>query len=1015
MQERSYISNIGLSFMQTKPDTRVSPITKSQSQSYLPISRKTDWMAVYEAGKKGRKPNARFWENVNNNPIPNEIGMLLLTPSRLQQLDTKVRERFMSPWGNPEQTVDESYCFMAIKMLLLGTPGELFHLNRETEEFEMQPKTFRTNKLSSAALKALLSSFLKPATIFHQLRVLLKLLEQRDLKNKRLCKGLLFLLSEYTEHVHSQLLLIPSSQSLLSVRTHLAPLFREAATLHAVAMSGRELPLVDLPSDRTVLKVLADLCAVAGEKGVVRNLVRKVLLELCAVVQYIIFRTPEPVQFMENLEAKYNKDLQGNFVFSNAPKLVEGLLPDIFQATQALALVQRYAPQLSSLMVAWGGSEHTLVPLTTNRKTLEVAYARVMEKYTKAVLSLEEYFLGVEVQRQREMLGALEQKVQRLRLLKKQVESEQHEKQRIRQMEAFKRMQLEQFLNVQIEEKKTREVYSKQIKVEAEREDLLNRILKEQRDEKIKLLKEIESLGKNIDDEIEKAAIAAALQKYKIDEQAKEVAEKSELGAKVELSETEESNLGAKIEIESSKMQTEEQNSQMDAESVQEPENPLIENNLHELKELAEGARDELMQVMNAQIAEKDVQLQTEPKSPTKKKKGAKTLGVEQEDPDTSSEEELVPAKPTKINQIDTEALKSNGTLSKMEIEIAEFEHWPSWPAPPLSVVVSWWLGRIVNLQERITNKAVIGLLFQEHKLWEILSHLKNIFLCKRGDLVDAFLDEIYQDGCAFSRSGISHIDSCFQAFESRKFPEARFRLTLSPGVEHWIQGLGCLDKRLSEVVKIEFLLKSPVIHLLSENIINSYFSIFSYLIPVRLLHNTMGRQWMELSTRSLRSNNLNSTRSEIEIPPEMLNSCLTLTSTCARVLNEYSAYMYHFCVERAWTRLRKQLFKAATFNRIFKIHKDYLEHISSWISFGGVNSPNSKCVTLFLRGVYDLSNLIFVLVNYGYNYHNAAEIDTKLLQITKTITRCTREIKINMKRMIENNSAVIVTDSAPK
>ena len=974
------------------------------------VPQKTDWLKVYESTCNGAKLRPRFWEDMTKNPNLIDVGKLLLTPSRLAQIEQKVQERYFSPWGPQVQTADQSYCLKAVQMLLLGTPGNLFELDPINEEFKVSKPTYQTSTLSSQSLRSLLSGFTRAATVFHQLRILLKLLENRDLRNKRLCKGLLVMLSEYLQHISQVVLGIPPDKTLLQVKVKLGTIFREAELIHSISMSGRKHPLVNLPSDRTMLKVLSNLCAVARDRPTTKSLCRKVLSELCASVQGIIFQIPDTGQLLESLESSYTKDRQGNFVIQNCPQLISPLMPDVFQAAQALALVQRHAPQMSALMVGWGHSGRPLLPLTQDRRQLEQAYLELEQRYKSAVTGLEEYFLSIELDRQKVLLTSLEEKVARLRQLKTEVELHQNDRQRIKQMEAFKRIQLEQFLQFQIEEKKTKELYSKQLRIESEREDILNRALKEQRQEKLKLLKEIEGLGKNIDDEIEKAAIEAALKKYQADDQAMQEEHVENLDEKVSLSQEQSSGLLAKIESDDLESVVPGSTSKIKEESIQEGAMPLIGNNLHELKELAEGARAVVLEELNNQdvITVKDSQDTTSPLKTKRfnKRMLAKTLTVS----DLSSEEEDEDPD-LKAAKQKYEMTKGGVGTSKQSQQSSEFEDWPTWPTPPLSVTISWWLGRVVKLQERITNKAVIGLLFQQHNLWETITHLKNVFLCKRGDIVDGFISQIFSEDSSLNRSGIIQVDYLFQAFEVRKFPELKFRLTLNQNFETFPETLSCLDKKLAEFVRVEFLLKSPLIHLLSESIINLYFNIFSYLIQVRFLHNLMSRHWMELSTRSLRKT-LNLSYLESGIPTEVLTSCLTLTSTCSRILNEYSAYMYHFCIEKSWTRLRKQLFKASTFNRIFKIHKDYLDNMFRWITFGGYSSVHFRWIATFLRAVHDLSVLIQVLLKYGYHKHNSQEVQTKLVQIAKAVTQSASQVRRSMKVMMENASAVIVTDT---
>jgi hypothetical protein len=120
---------------------------------------------------------------------------------------------------------------------------------------------------------------------------------------------------------------------------------------------------------------------------------------------------------------------------------------------------------------------------------------------------------NVEIDKDKLKMQSMHKRLERLKAIKLEIERHHEDKERLRQIEIFKRVQLQHFLQQQIEEKRLKSRYDRELRIEAERNELLDRLLKEKNEEKEQLLREIEGIGKGVDDEIERALIKQTLER----------------------------------------------------------------------------------------------------------------------------------------------------------------------------------------------------------------------------------------------------------------------------------------------------------------------------------------------------------------------------------------------------------------------------------------------------------------------------------------------------------------------
>lgn len=123
-------------------------------------------------------------------------------------------------------------------------------------------------------------------------------------------------------------------------------------------------------------------------------------------------------------------------------------------------------------------------------------------------------------------------------------------------------------------------------------------------------------------------------------------------------------------------------------------------------------------------------------------------------------------------------------------------------------------------------------------------------------------------------------------------------------------------------MLSIQSGLSNPLMHLLSEPIVNLYFQLLSFFLQVRSQKALLNQLWKDLQTEAL-------ARLSTSIPEDIIKKLLIIRHSVDTVMNQYLSYIHQFCVESQWMKLKKNIVKAATFNQLFKVHHTYLTEIS--------------------------------------------------------------------------------------
>ena len=922
-----------------------------------------------------RLPN--YWEDLesgscsrDNAEVVRSVGILT------HEKDVQLHKTFIAAnYLAPPVLLQPKHLRQMLDMLLMSIESDLFVIDTASNCFIITNVNVALENVLEGTLKSFLREFVEPASNIYRLKLIQNRLDSNpNMKAFVTNTVMLQTLNEYLHFVNKSIMETDKTLTLLEYHHVLSNMLHESNFIYSLYSSMY--PLVVLPgdaektqpTDRLNLDLIYKICNNTCLYGQgYNNIVKTILQDMCQVLYKwiieILFINGEPERLLTTMNIVYRRDKNHNFIFENVPHILKKTMNSLIQCAQVLSLLKRYDMDLFRILVSWN-----MKTTITYDSAMLTSDTRMLESvYKKAVTGVEEYFMKIEIERQERKIKKMQESLNRLKIMKERIESEQLEKLKLKEIENFKRAQLQHFLDEQIAEKRLRNAYEKEIEKEKEKSLIYDRVLKEQKAEKEKMLKEIEGLGRGVDDEIEKAVIKDNLEKIQLneddeedgeeqDEERKEGSEASQglVENKMRLEEfinpldadqlkvsiedefeeefkrsQRESSMQSgsvtseftvtttnpssvtKTETNSSAtvnpigtpagnltgnlLQKPSENSLKVAEAVAQGafKKPTIQRNLPSLTTLATAADQNAQNLVQAdsrnqsiasekENSETSIQIKVQRDSEAVSQKSSVRDGVladlsklpidqkfskkvapqissgmlleplplqavrtkssrltdseiadvqphtprrpkhSPEDQSSalgkSSKQKLSHSRTDKklrpvregefnVNLKEMQNLTNSNLIGilKSKIQPKEDEAGPGEVLeepqeepvaepdeeglfveiencdPPVDIMVDWWINRVVFMQAKLANQTIIQLLFQKHNLFDVLAHLKSVFLCERGDIASEFMESIFTYDSRIDRFGIMNANSSFQAYESPKCPEVKFKLQLKP------------------------------------------------------------------------------------------------------------------------------------------------------------------------------------------------------------------------------------------
>lgn len=359
--------------------------------------------------------------------------------------------------------------------------------------------------------------------MIYQLAALQRHLNSQIFKHSFTNQVLLEMLSNYLNFVNKTLLDVPPTYSLLEYFYELRDMMDEIVFVHRLyyfqSTYSQDLSKTyKIRSDTENFDLFYSISETLHDCGqtqfIIRSLMQESIKHLAKVIHSMLFKDPKIEVLKSTLKIDFKRNIHGDFQFEGVPKLFQKTLLPLFMAVQVLALLKQYEPEYFRILTSWESNVET----SYNPTELSESIAEVVNRFEAANDRLSVALANLHVERDKAKLAAMQKRLQRLRDLKFEIENQEHDRERLRQIEIFKRVQLQHFLQQQIEEKRMKTKFEKELRLQADRNQMLDRVLKEKEDEKQRLLKEIEGIGKGVDDEIERALIKDTLEKLQLKE-----------------------------------------------------------------------------------------------------------------------------------------------------------------------------------------------------------------------------------------------------------------------------------------------------------------------------------------------------------------------------------------------------------------------------------------------------------------------------------------------------------------
>ena len=178
-----------------------------------------------------------------------------------------------------------------------------------------------------------------------------------------------------------------------------------------------------------------------------------------------------------------------------------------------------------------------------------------------------------------------------------------------------------------------------------------------------------------------------------------------------------------------------------------------------------------------------------------------------------------------------------------------------------------------------------------------------------------------------------------------------------------------------------------------------SYFLIFSILLQVRHQRKMLSSMWKSLQARSKAC--LLHHEASVQL---LLKKVSLMRSKAETTLSEYESFVFNFCVQSCWSRFRRQLVAAQSFNKIFKFHHEYLDSILRMSFFGRIQTEEFKAISEMLRIVTELKGLATLLDTDATEYLDLPFIEEQASTLRKRLVDNGRLMRDLIRRVIQNS-----------
>jgi hypothetical protein len=191
------------------------------------------------------------------------------------------------------------------------------------------------------------------------------------------------------------------------------------------------------------------------------------MVPILSTLRLICFKGHSINELEEKLGILNSKDSDYNFIFSNVPEILEKSINDVMYCAQNISMLKASDEELyrimigkakSSIMseglnfVGFGSEDQNdldqhedvegILELVVNPNNLAEYQKKVNNRFLRIEGRIRDLFLERKIKSDRRRLELLKEKLTRLKKMKLQVEMQKEQKHRMRELEKFKRAQL---------------------------------------------------------------------------------------------------------------------------------------------------------------------------------------------------------------------------------------------------------------------------------------------------------------------------------------------------------------------------------------------------------------------------------------------------------------------------------------------------------------------------------------------------------------------------------------------
>ena len=555
---------------------------------------------------------------------------------------------------------------------------------------------------------------------------------------------------------------------------------------------------------------------------IVNYIMEESLRPIIQTLNYIVFVEPDSTKLHTNLKMSISKNEEYDFICMNVPNILRKCILNVLLTAQNLTMLRSSDPDVYNVFVGWSCK----LELLFTRKDASLYLMRAQLAFDGVVEKLKDLMTRREIEENEKMLQGLRDRLFKLQTLKMRVEQEKEQKQRIKQMEIFKRAQLQSYLQSQIIEGRVKKAMELELEKEFEKSLLIDAELRAKKQERDKILEEIRKLGSNIDAEIDDIILEnerkSELEKLEVGGVSGGVGDGiegvegdggvDELGD-VDLNEFERSKrIYKRYEVsqvfEGGDLAEIEETGSGDANEARDGQevNQILE-------EQPENDSEPKLGSSGAMVIEDESGQNTQENGPGEHQGSINN-------PASTSSKSNITSKPEKKNlankhskkalmrklkdkdyDINLKDIKNSNRMFKLPEKLNKWmDHKKKREKilesnkslleslafgaldPPLSVMFNLCIDKVIARQAELTNSIVLQLIYEKYKLLDVLYHFKNIFMCGRGDYALEYMDWVYNERGEVDRFHVRSLGTVFENFADEKLPDVRFKFEIGGG-----------------------------------------------------------------------------------------------------------------------------------------------------------------------------------------------------------------------------------------